>query len=138
MSASDTEDGNLTSKVQTTITDKNGQVVTAEQASQTPGSYEITYTVTDQDGNTTTATKTITVQEADKPVTPSNNKPVIIPGDNKDNTRKKTTKQSPELPKTAINEQIRKFGIINTLMGVIIGSSLMLISFKKNKKKYFK
>ncbi|MDC2822311.1 immunoglobulin-like domain-containing protein, partial [Leuconostoc suionicum] len=69
MSATDKEDGNLTDKVQTTITDKTGQVVTAEEAAKTPGSYTVTYSVTDKDGLTTTASKSIIVEEAAKPVT---------------------------------------------------------------------
>ncbi|WP_273717324.1 immunoglobulin-like domain-containing protein, partial [Leuconostoc mesenteroides] len=71
MSATDKEDGNLTNKVQTTITDKTGQVVTAEEAAETPGSYTVTYSVTDKDGLTTTASKSIIVEEAAKPVTPA-------------------------------------------------------------------
>ncbi|EUJ52486.1 DUF5011 domain-containing protein [Listeria fleischmannii] len=58
VTATDTEDGNLTSAIQV-----SGTVNT-----NVPGSYPITYTVKDSDGNTTTKTITVTVTSNDKPV----------------------------------------------------------------------
>ena len=52
--ASDTEDGDVTS----TIVIGGNTVVTS-----TPGTYEVTYTVTDSDGNTTVATRSVQVNE---------------------------------------------------------------------------
>ncbi|EUJ30529.1 immunoglobulin-like domain-containing protein [Listeria cornellensis] len=59
VSASDTEDGDVTSKVKVTAND-----VDASKA----GTYHVTYSVTDSDGNTTEQTVTITVLTNEKPV----------------------------------------------------------------------
>ncbi|MBC1618132.1 DUF5011 domain-containing protein, partial [Listeria booriae] len=59
MSASDTEDGDITANVTVTAND-----VDANQA----GTYHVTYSVTDSDANTTTKTVTITVLTNEKPV----------------------------------------------------------------------
>ncbi|MBC2005143.1 DUF5011 domain-containing protein, partial [Listeria booriae] len=59
MSASDTEDGDITANVTITAND-----VDANQA----GTYHVTYSVTDSDDNTTTKTITITVLTNEKPV----------------------------------------------------------------------
>ncbi|MBC1372165.1 DUF5011 domain-containing protein [Listeria booriae] len=59
VSASDTEDGNLTSSVRVTANDVDTSAV---------GTYHVTYSVTDSDGNTTTKTITVTVTSNDAPV----------------------------------------------------------------------
>ncbi|MBC1559596.1 DUF5011 domain-containing protein [Listeria booriae] len=59
VSASDTEDGNVTDKVTVTANDVDTSVV---------GTYHVTYSVTDSDGNTTTKTITVTVTSNDAPV----------------------------------------------------------------------
>ncbi len=56
--ATDTEDGDLTSEIQIT-----GTVNTA-----VIGTYIITYTVTDSSGNTTTLTRTVNIVDTEKPV----------------------------------------------------------------------
>ncbi|WP_238548527.1 DUF5011 domain-containing protein [Bifidobacterium biavatii] len=58
VTASDTVDGDLTSKIQ----------VTGSADTSTPGKYTITYKVTDNAGNTTTATRTVTVVAVNVPV----------------------------------------------------------------------
>ncbi|MBC1511471.1 LPXTG cell wall anchor domain-containing protein [Listeria booriae] len=64
VTASDTEDGNLTSSISVTANDVDTSV---------EGTYHVTYSVTDSDGNTTTKTITVTVS--------SNNAPVITAAD---------------------------------------------------------
>ncbi|MBC1797668.1 DUF5011 domain-containing protein [Listeria booriae] len=59
VSASDTEDGNLTNSVSMTANDVDTSAV---------GTYHVTYSVTDSDGNTTTKTITVTVTSNDAPV----------------------------------------------------------------------
>ncbi|MBC1308415.1 immunoglobulin-like domain-containing protein [Listeria booriae] len=59
VSASDTEDGNVTDKVSVTANDVDTSAV---------GTYHVTYSVTDSDGNTTTKTITVTVTSNDAPV----------------------------------------------------------------------
>ncbi|MDT0111504.1 DUF5011 domain-containing protein, partial [Listeria booriae] len=59
VSASDTEDGDVTGNVTVTANDVN---VNQE------GTYHVTYSVTDSDGNTTTKTITVTVTSNDAPV----------------------------------------------------------------------
>ncbi|MBC2099240.1 DUF5011 domain-containing protein [Listeria booriae] len=59
VSASDTEDGNITSSVSVTANDVDTSAV---------GTYHVTYSVTDSDGNTTTKTITVTVTSNDAPV----------------------------------------------------------------------
>lgn len=59
MSASDTEDGDITSKVSVTANDVNAMKA---------GTYHVTYSVTDSDNNTTNKTITITVLTNEKPV----------------------------------------------------------------------
>ncbi|MBA3926750.1 immunoglobulin-like domain-containing protein [Listeria rustica] len=58
VTATDKEDGSLTSAI----------TVSGTVNSNVPGSYPITYTVKDSDGNTTTKSITITVTSNDKPV----------------------------------------------------------------------
>ncbi|MBC1529867.1 DUF5011 domain-containing protein [Listeria booriae] len=64
VTASDAEDGNLTSSISVTANDVDTSV---------EGTYHVTYSVTDSDGNTTTKTITVTVS--------SNNAPVITAAD---------------------------------------------------------
>ncbi|MBC1475953.1 DUF5011 domain-containing protein [Listeria grandensis] len=59
VSATDTEDGNLTSQITITANDVDTSNV---------GTYHVTYSVTDSDGNTTTKTITVTVTSNDAPV----------------------------------------------------------------------
>ncbi|MBC1335244.1 DUF5011 domain-containing protein [Listeria booriae] len=59
VSASDTEDGNVTDNVTVTANDVDTSAV---------GTYHVTYSVTDSDGNTTTKTITVTVTSNDAPV----------------------------------------------------------------------
>ncbi|MBC1936827.1 DUF5011 domain-containing protein [Listeria grandensis] len=63
VTASDTEDGDITSKIQVTANDVN--VAKA-------GVYHVTYSVTDSDGNTTTKTITVTVLTDDAPILTTN------------------------------------------------------------------
>lgn len=63
VTASDTEDGNMTSK----ITVKANNVDTSKV-----GTYHVTYSVTDSDDNTTTKTITVTVTSNDAPVIVAN------------------------------------------------------------------
>ncbi|EUJ31398.1 immunoglobulin-like domain-containing protein, partial [Listeria cornellensis] len=58
VSASDTEDGDVTSKITVTSNDVDTTKV---------GTYHVTYSVTDSDGNTTTKTITVTVTSNDAP-----------------------------------------------------------------------
>lgn len=58
MAASDTEDGNVTSKVTVTANNVDTSKV---------GTYHVTYSVTDSDGNTTTKTITVNVRSNDAP-----------------------------------------------------------------------
>ncbi|WP_415821517.1 immunoglobulin-like domain-containing protein, partial [Listeria booriae] len=59
VSASDTEDGDVTGNITVTANDVN---VNQE------GTYHVTYSVTDSDDNTTTKTITVTVTSNDAPV----------------------------------------------------------------------
>ncbi|MBC2177910.1 DUF5011 domain-containing protein [Listeria booriae] len=59
VTASDTEDGDITSTIEMTANDVNPDVA---------GVYHVTYSVTDSDGNTTEATYTVTVLTNEKPV----------------------------------------------------------------------
>ncbi|MBC1907349.1 DUF5011 domain-containing protein [Listeria booriae] len=65
VSASDTEDGNVTDKVTVTANDVDTSAV---------GTYHVTYSVTDSDGNTTTKTITVTVTSNDAPVITASDK----------------------------------------------------------------
>ncbi|MBC2319896.1 immunoglobulin-like domain-containing protein [Listeria booriae] len=65
VSASDTEDGNITDNVTVTANDVNTSAV---------GTYHVTYSVTDSDGNTTTKTITVTVTSNDAPVITASDK----------------------------------------------------------------
>ncbi|MBA3926253.1 immunoglobulin-like domain-containing protein [Listeria rustica] len=58
VTASDTEDGNVTSKVSVTANDVDTSKV---------GTYHVTYSVTDSNGNTTTKTITVTITSNDAP-----------------------------------------------------------------------
>ncbi|WP_185434497.1 LPXTG cell wall anchor domain-containing protein, partial [Listeria booriae] len=59
VTASDTEDGDITSAIEVTANDVNPDIA---------GVYHVTYSVTDSDGNTTEATYTVTVLTNEKPV----------------------------------------------------------------------
>ncbi|KGL38718.1 hypothetical protein BMT55_06940 [Listeria newyorkensis] len=59
VTATDTEDGNLTPKISVIANDVNTSEV---------GTYHITYSVTDSDDNTTTKTVTVTVTSNDAPI----------------------------------------------------------------------
>ncbi|MBC2259092.1 LPXTG cell wall anchor domain-containing protein [Listeria booriae] len=65
MTASDTEDGNVTDNVSVTANDVDTSAV---------GTYHVTYSVTDSDGNTTTKTITVTVTSNDAPVITASDK----------------------------------------------------------------
>ena len=69
VSASDAEDGDLTSIIEVTSNDVNTSV---------PGTYHVTYQVKDNNGNTTTKTITITVLENKAPVIEANDKILTI------------------------------------------------------------
>lgn len=75
--ATDYEDLDLTKKI----------VVTGDVNTSVPGTYEITYSVTDKDGNTTTIIRKVIVKEEDKPVIPE--KPEVP-----------ETPEVPEIPET--------------------------------------
>lgn len=68
VTAIDTEDGNLTSKIKVTGTVNNN----------TPGTYKVTYTVTDSGNLTTTKTVTVTVIKDENPVIKATNKTINI------------------------------------------------------------
>ena len=57
-SASDAEDGNLTAAV----------VVTGSVDENTPGTYTLTYTITDSDSNTVSVTRTVNVIDTEAPI----------------------------------------------------------------------
>ncbi|MBC2170891.1 immunoglobulin-like domain-containing protein [Listeria booriae] len=65
VTASDVEDGNVTGKVTVTANDVDTSAV---------GTYHVTYSVTDSDGNTTTKTITVTVTSNDAPVITASDK----------------------------------------------------------------
>ncbi|MBC6308268.1 DUF5011 domain-containing protein [Listeria sp. FSL L7-1582] len=67
VSGTDTEDGNVTSKVKVTANDVDTSKV---------GTYHVTYSVTDSDNNTTTKTITVTVTSNDAPVITATDKTV--------------------------------------------------------------
>lgn len=69
VTATDAEDGSITGKV----TVKENTVKT-----DTPGTYKVTYEVTDNNNHTTTKTITVTVVEDEKPVINANDKKVNI------------------------------------------------------------
>ncbi len=69
VTASDTEDGDLTSVIE----------VTANNVDTTkPGTYQVSYKVTDSDGNVTTKTITVTVGTNDKPVITASDKTLRV------------------------------------------------------------
>ncbi|EUJ32194.1 immunoglobulin-like domain-containing protein, partial [Listeria cornellensis] len=67
VSATDTEDGNVTSQVKVTANNVDTSKV---------GTYHVTYSVTDSDGNTTTKTITVTVTSTDAPTISATDKSV--------------------------------------------------------------
>ncbi|WP_208970489.1 immunoglobulin-like domain-containing protein, partial [Listeria valentina] len=69
VTASDTEDGDLTSSI---------EVIANNVDTKTPGTYEVTYKVTDSDGNETTKTVTVTVGTNDKPVINAEDKTIKV------------------------------------------------------------
>ncbi|MBC1472891.1 immunoglobulin-like domain-containing protein [Listeria seeligeri] len=70
ITATDKEDGDLTSEVKVTSNPVDTSV---------PGTYEVTYEVTDSDGNTATFTQTVIVTSA--PIITGENKTYLNPGD---------------------------------------------------------
>ncbi|MBK1965497.1 immunoglobulin-like domain-containing protein [Listeria ivanovii] len=70
ITATDKEDGDLTSEVRVTSNPVDTSV---------PGTYEVTYEVTDSDGNTATFTQTVIVTSA--PIITGENKTYLNPGD---------------------------------------------------------
>lgn len=68
VSATDTEDGDLTKEI---------EVVEETVKVDEPGTYEVTYKVTDKNNQTTTKTITVTVTENKKPVITAEDKEVI-------------------------------------------------------------
>ena len=68
VSATDTEDGDLTKEI---------EVVEETVKIDEPGTYEVTYKVTDKNNQTTTKTITVTVTENKKPVITAEDKEVI-------------------------------------------------------------
>ncbi|CEP46126.1 ChW repeat-containing protein [[Clostridium] sordellii] len=89
VTATDTEDGNITKDIKVT-----GTVDTDK-----PGKYELTYTVTDKDGNTTTVKRTITVNPK---IVVINSMPVI---NAEDKTIKVGDKFNPMAGVTAIDKE---------------------------------
>ena len=69
VTATDAEDGSITGKV----TVKENTVKT-----DTPGTYKVTYEVTDNNNHTTTKTITVTVVEDEKPVIHASNQIIVI------------------------------------------------------------
>ena len=55
VTATDDIEGDITSRI----------IITGQVDNQIPGTYDITYTVTDKDGNTTKVIRTITVIEVE-------------------------------------------------------------------------
>ena len=68
VSATDTEDGDLTKEIE--VVEENVKI-------DEPGTYEVTYKVTDKNNQTTTKTITVTVTENKKPVITAEDKEVI-------------------------------------------------------------
>ncbi|WP_394457224.1 immunoglobulin-like domain-containing protein (plasmid) [Leuconostoc suionicum] len=149
VTASDTQDGDLTNQLQTTITNANGQLVSVQDAVKTPGQYSITYKVTNKAGQSTAVSKSFTVDAVQEPVAPTASKPVINSGNNVtikagdhfDPTTGVTTSDTQRkhdnvlLPKTFIDE--RRDTILISLLASL-GGFMMTFSkinpFSKNKK----
>lgn len=68
VSATDTEDGDLTKEIE--VVEENVKI-------DEPGTYEVTYKVTDKNNQTTTKTITVTVTENKKPVITAEDKEVV-------------------------------------------------------------
>ncbi|MCX0402263.1 immunoglobulin-like domain-containing protein, partial [Clostridium perfringens] len=68
VTATDTEDGNVTDKIKV-----EGSVDVNK-----PGKYELTYTVTDSDGNTTTVKRVVTVIANEVPVIDATDKTIKV------------------------------------------------------------
>ena len=78
-SVTDDKDTGLEANVQTVIKDSNGQTVQSLDTSVDAATFTITYSVTDSDGNTGTATRNITIIDADiVPPVITLNGPVVI------------------------------------------------------------
>lgn len=104
--AMDYEDLDLTDKI----------VITGEVNTNVSGEYEITYSVTDNDGNTTTIIRKVKVKKQQKPVEPEQ-KPVLpenpitpevpsVPENPEvDGDIKPETPQIPEKPQTPVNPE---------------------------------
>ncbi|MGG7058058.1 immunoglobulin-like domain-containing protein [Clostridium tertium] len=83
--ATDYEDSDLTEKI----------VITGEVNTSVPGTYEITYSVTDKDGNTTTIIRKVIVKQEEKPVIPEKPETPEVP----------ETPETPEVPEVPVEPE---------------------------------
>ena len=112
VTATDEEDGNLTSKIEV----KKNDVDTTKA-----GKYEVTYKVTDSDGATRTKTIKVTVKEkAPAPSTDKDKTPTTL---NKD--KDKTTTVTPKTGDTTS---------VNTIIALLAVSGIALLALLKRKK----
>lgn len=112
VTATDTEDGNLTAKI---------EVVKNTVDTKKAGKYEVTYKVTDSDGATRTKTIKVTVKE--KAPAPSTDKDKTPTTPNKD--KDKTTTVAPKTGDTTS---------ANTIIALLAVSGIALLALLKRKK----
>lgn len=106
VSASDVEDGDITSKV--SISDNGGFDNTKA------GAYKITFTVTDKDGASTTKQARVTVQKKSLPPAPLH-------------------QQTRTVPQTGDTSVLPEFLALTGTFGIILGSGMSLISQKRRR-----
>lgn len=106
VSASDVEDGDITSKV--SMSDNGGFDNTQ------PGTYKITFTVTDKDGASTTKQARVTVQKKSLPPASSH-------------------QQTRTVPQTGDTSVLPEFLALTGTFGIILGSGMSLISQKRRR-----
>ena len=122
VTATDYEDEDLTASI----------VVSGEVNTSVAGQYKLIYSVTDNDGNTTTVTRIVTVKKDVKPEVPSidsDKEDVSITPDNKVETENNES-NSEGLPKTGAAVLASELSLLSSLL-IFIGS---LLSRRKTKK----
>lgn len=106
VSASDVEDGDITSKV--SMSDNGGFDNTQ------PGTYKVTFTVTDKDGARATKQADVTVQKKSLPPAPLH-------------------QQTRTVPQTGDTSVLPEFLALTGTFGIILGSGMSLISQKRRR-----
>ena len=106
VSASDVEDGDITSKV--SMSDNGGFDNTQ------PGTYKVTFTVTDKDGARATKQARVTVQKKSLPPAPLH-------------------QQTRTVPQTGDTSVLPQFLALTGTFGIILGSGMSLISQKRRR-----